>query len=99
MVTDATVYLLDEDYVGDGSESTDAGHNRALGETTYRVVDAAALSQITVVKAANADPCALTVSIKPTSRLSRTHNWRLLCKDREGAEQLVDDLRKATTAE
>ena len=99
VVTDATVYLLDEDYVGDGSESTDAGHNRALGETTYRVVDAAALSQITVVKAANADPCALTVSIKPTSRLSRTHNWRLLCKDREGAEQLVDDLRKATTAE
>jgi hypothetical protein len=95
VVTDTTVYLLDEDYVGDGSETVDAGLHRTLGETTYRVVDSAPLSQITIVKAADADPCSLTLSIRPTSRLSRTHNWRLTCRDRTGAEQLLEDVRKA----
>jgi hypothetical protein len=95
VVTDTTVYLLDEDYVGDGSETLEAGHHRALGETTYRVVDSAPLRQITIVKAADADPCSLTLSIRPGSRLSRTHNWRLSCRDRSGAEQLLEDVRKA----
>jgi hypothetical protein len=95
VVTDTSVYLLDEDYVGDGSESLEAGNHRVLGETTYRVVDSALLSQISVVKVADADPRSMTMSIRTSNRLSRTHNWRFTCRDRQGAEQLVEDVRKA----
>jgi hypothetical protein len=98
LVTDTTVYLLDGDYIGDGSESLEAGYHRSLGESTYRVVDSAPLTQISIVKAADADPCTLTLSIRPTARLSRTHNWRLTCRDRQGAEQLLEDVRKALAA-
>ena len=95
VVTEQKMFLLDEDYVGDGSESIEASGSRALGETVYRLVDSADLRQIDKVKAADADPNTITIAIRPNSRLQRTHNWRLLCRDRTGAEQLVEDVRKA----
>jgi len=94
VVTDTKLFLLDEDYVGDGSESIEAG-TRSLGETVYRLVDSADLQQIDKVHAADADPRAITIVIRPLSRLQRSHNWRLLCRDRTGAERLVEDVRKA----
>jgi hypothetical protein len=94
IVTDLKIFLLDEDYVGDGSETIEAG-SRTLGETTYRLVDSADLSQINEVVAADFDPNTITISIHPLSRLQRIHNWRLVCRDRYGAEKLVEDLRKA----
>jgi len=94
VVTDTKLFLLDEDYVGDGSESVEAG-TRVLAETMYRLVDSADLRLIDAVRAADADPNAITITIRPSSRLQRKRNWRLICRDRLGAEHLVEDVRKA----
>jgi hypothetical protein len=109
LVTDTKIFLLDEDYHGDGGgggsgqqtgdkASHDSGRRReerVPGDTVYRLVDKASLEQISIVQAAGADPRAITLVISPLSRLQRTHNWRLLCRDRDGAERLVEDVRKA----
>jgi hypothetical protein len=94
VLTDTKLFLLDEDYVGDGSESVEA-ETRQVGETVYRLVDSAALSQITKVQAADADPAAITIIIRPTTSFQKSRNWRLQCRDRVGAERLVEDVRKA----
>ena len=94
IVTDSHLYLLDEDYVGDGSESFEAGA-RKLGEVCFKTVDSATIEQVSEVQAGVDDPNSVTVVIKPLSRLQRYHRWRLLCRDREGAERLVEDIRKA----
>lgn len=94
VVTDTHLYLLDEDYVGDGSESFEAGA-RQLGDVRFHLVDSSTVDQIAEVQAANEDPTSITISIRPLSRLQRLHNWRLVCRDSEGAERLVDDVRKA----
>jgi hypothetical protein len=99
LVTDTKIFLLDEDYHGDGGGGgTGAGggqQTHVMGDTIYRLVDTACLEQISIVQAAGADPRAITLVIRPLSRLQRTHNWRLLCRDRDGAERLVEDVRKA----
>jgi hypothetical protein len=95
VVTDTKVFLLDEDYIGDGSESLESPVGRKIGQSRNRVVDSADLSQIVQLQAADADPNAITIVIK-SSALKRLHNWRLLCRDGEGAEKLVEAVRKAT---
>jgi hypothetical protein len=95
VVTDTKVFLLDEDYIGDGSESLDSPVGRRIGQSRNRVVDSADLLQIVQLQAADADPNAITIVIK-SSVLKRLHNWRLLCRDGEGAEKLVEAVRKAT---
>ena len=94
IVTDSHIYLLDEDYVGDGSESYEAGA-RALGDVRFSLVHSALLTQIAEVQAARADPKAITIVIRPLSMLQRLHNWRLVCVDGDGAAKLVDDVRNA----
>lgn len=94
VVTDTKILLVDEDYAGDGSGSLDLG-SRKMGDVSFRVVDEATLKQVAEVQAAGADPNAITLVINPLSRLSRTHRWRLVCRNREGAERLVEDVRKA----
>ena len=93
-VTDTHVYLLDEDYVGDGSESFEAGA-RHLSDVCFKMVDSAGIEQVSEVQAGLEDPNSITLVIRPLSRLQRCHNWRFLCHDREGAEKLVDEVRKA----
>mmetsp|Transcript_11812 Transcript_11812/g.19616 ORF Transcript_11812/g.19616 Transcript_11812/m.19616 type:complete len:1017 (-) Transcript_11812:52-3102(-) len=97
VITDSHIFLLDEDYVGDGSESYDAG-SRTLGEIRYNLVDSAELSHIVEVQAASEDPKAITIVVAPPSRLQRNHNWRLYCRDGSGAERLVEDARKAMSS-
>ena len=94
VVTDQQLFLLDEDYVGDGSESFEPGA-RTFGEVLFRVVDSADLNQVSQIQAAGFDPKAITIVIRPKSRLQRTRNWRLNCHHAEGAERLVEDVRKA----
>jgi hypothetical protein len=94
VVTDAKIFLLDEDYIGDGSLSVGAQSGRRLGSPAFRLIDSADLKQIAEVKAADADPNAITIIIRPLQTLQRTHRWRLLCRDRSGAEKLVEDVRK-----
>jgi len=94
VVTDAQIYLLDEGYVGDGAVSMDAMNGRRLGSPVFRLIDAAGLEHIAEVRAADADPNAITIVIRPNGKLLRTHRWRLLCRDRTGAEKLVEDVRK-----
>jgi hypothetical protein len=98
VVTDTKLYLVDEDYVGDGSESIEASGSRELGEAVYRLVDSADLKQIGEVKAADADPNAITIVIRALSSFQRSHNWRLLCHNRDDAERLVEDVRKAISS-
>ena len=96
IVTETKVLLLDEDYVADGHNVANisvAGDKMA--DVEYRIVDEATLKQVTEVQAAGDDPKAITLIISPLSSLSRTHRWRLVCRDRDGAERLVDDVRKA----
>ena len=102
VVTDSRLYLFDENYCGDGSKENDTARSKVgeWGIPQYSKVDEADLGQVISVQAATSDPRLLTISISPTSRLFRTHNWRLICRDREGAERLIDDVRKAVrTAE
>lgn len=94
IVTDSQIYLLDEDYVGDGSESFEAGA-RQLGEVCFKMVDSAEIEQVSEVQAGLDDPNSVTIVIRPLSRLQRYHRWRLVCHDREGAERLIEDIRKA----
>ena len=98
VVTDTKLFLLDEDYVGDGSGPFEPSiGTRQLGDVRYHMVDEASLKQVAEVQAADADPKAITIVIHPLSRLSRTHRWRLVCRDSSGAERLVEDVRKAMT--
>jgi hypothetical protein len=94
VITDSHIFLLDEDYVGDGSESYDAG-SRTLGEVRYNFIDSAELTHIVEVQAASVDPQEITIVIRPQSSFQRNHNWRLFCRDGNGAERLVEDARKA----
>lgn len=97
VITDSHIFLLDEDYVGDGSESYDAG-NRTLAEVRYSLINSAALSHIVEVQAASIDPQEITIIIRPQSSFQRNHNWRLFCRDGGGAERLVEDVRKAISS-
>lgn len=97
VLTDTKLYLLDEDYIGDGSLNTATGlenSRRQEGQSTNRLVDTAELHQITEVQAADADPKAITIVIN-VSAFARSHNWRLLCRTGETAEKLVEEVRKA----
>ena len=103
VVTDSKLFLLDEDYIGDGSDvlvndnsTRKCRESRAtiVGASVNRLVDTAFLAQVVEVQAASADPKAITIVIK-ASRIKKSHNWRLLCRDRQGAERLVEDIRKA----
>lgn len=95
LVTDTNLYLLDEDYLGDGAvkDTTNVAPDD-LGLPRYRMVDSAFLAQVGQLHTGT-DPTMITLVIRPLSRLARTRNWRLVCRDREGAERLVEDVRKA----
>jgi hypothetical protein len=106
VVTDSKVYLLDEDYFGDGADIIDvvnqnslrSTHQNELGNCRHCLVDVADLDQIESVASDDSDPNSVTIVMKPIARLTRRRNWRLVCRDNlQGAEQLVDDLRKAVS--
>jgi len=94
IVSDTKLFLLNEDYVSDGHKSLSNDGNR-VGEVSYEVVDEATLAQVAEIRPADADPRSITILINPLSRLSRTHRWRLLCRDSDGAERLVAAVRRA----
>jgi hypothetical protein len=94
VITDTKILLLDEDYTADGHDlSSVTVKGKHMADVRYRLVDQAAISLVSQVQAAGTDPRAITIIIQP-SALSRTHRWRLVCRDREGAERLVEDARK-----
>ena len=95
VLTDARVYLLDETFMGDGTNQADAQDKmKKLGDVSLSIIDSAKLDKIIEVRAANEDPRKITLVILQ-SKLKRSHRWRLVCNDREGAERLIDDVRKA----
>ena len=97
VVTDSKLYLLNEEYVGDGSTSISSSTSKQrLGDvSSYSLVDETDLEYVEEVQAANQDPNAITFLINPNSKFKRTHRWRLVCRDPQGAEQLVESVRKA----
>ncbi|KAL7521870.1 hypothetical protein ACHAWX_006562 [Stephanocyclus meneghinianus] len=92
VLTDSTIYLLDETYNGDGS--THDKSTKRLGDISLDVIDSANLNRVTEIRAANEDPRMITLVILPFNKLKRAHRWRLVCNDGEGAERLIDDVRK-----
>jgi len=96
VLTDSKVYLLDETYTGDSTKPEDEKVKRKkLGEVSLVIINSARLSRVTEVRAANEDPRKITLVILPQNKLKRSHRWRLVCNDGEGAERLIDDVRKA----
>ena len=75
VVTDTKVFLLDEDYIRDGSESVES--TIGTGQSRNHLVDSAELKQIVQIQAANADLNAITV----VSSFALGHRWRLRCRD------------------
>jgi len=94
VVTDANIFLLDEDYFADGCDAHVGKRKGILGTVRLRSVDTASLDQLTEVRAADQDPRCITLVIS-VSAVKPFHKWRLICRDGEGAENLVDDVRKA----
>lgn len=95
VVTDTKLFLLDEDYVGDGSDSLDSDEARTIGRSRNRLVDSADLGQVSQIQGANNDPKSITIIMKAQSSFTRAHTWRLLCRDGRGAEKLVEEVRRA----
>lgn len=96
VLTDAKVYLLDETYNGDSaSEGAKYLGAKKLGDISLVLIDSASLRHVTEIRAANEDPKKITLVILPKNKLKRSHRWRLVCNDGEGAERLIDDVRKA----
>lgn len=99
VVTDENILLLDEDYFGDGCEYSSS--RDILGSVRLQPVDIATLSQIIEICASNDDPCAFTLVVrnrnksKLLSSIKPDHKWRIVCSDGEGAESLVDEIRRA----
>ena len=99
VLTDSKVYLIDETYNGDGTEpEEDKGKRKKLGDVSLAIIDSAKLSRVTEVRAANEDPRKITLVVLPQNKLKRSHRWRLICNDGEGAERLIDAVRKAIDA-
>ena len=96
VLTDVRAYLLDETYTGDGTNLDDDGEeSKKLGDVSLSIIDSAKLDRVTEIRAANEDPRKITLVILPQSKLKRSHRWRLVCNDGEGAERLIDAVRKA----
>ena len=98
VLTSSQVYLIDEAYAGDGTNSDEENNSeKKLGDVSLSIIDSASLSMVSEIRAANEDPRMITLVIKPY-KLKRAHRWRLVCNDGEGAERLIDDVRKAIRA-
>ena len=96
VLTDSKAYLIDETYNGDGAKpEVEKDKREKLGDVSLAIIDSASLSRVAEVRAANEDPRKITLVILPKNKLKRSHRWRLVCNDGEGAERLIDDVRKA----
>ena len=105
VLTDSKVYLIDETYIGDGTYNNSKGETtfdkkrkQKLGDVSLTIIDSAMLMRVTEVRAANEDPRKITLVILSQNKLKRSHRWRLICNDGEGAERLIDAVRKAIGA-
>lgn len=101
VLTDLKVYLIDETYIGDGTynnSKVETRRNQNLGDVLLTIIDSALLSRVTEVRAANEDPRMITLVVLSQNKLKRSHRWRLMCNDGEGAERLIDAVRKAIGA-
>ena len=98
VLSDSKVYLLDETYAGSEEEDGPQPAGGRSGDVSLSVIDSAGLGRVTEVRAADEDPRRITLVILPSSRVMRSHRWRLVCADGDGAERLVDDVRRALAA-
>ena len=106
VLTDSKVYLIDETYIGDGTYNNSKvemtfdkkRRNQSLGDVSLTIIDSAMLSRVTEVRAANEDPRMITLVVISQNKLKRSHRWRLICNNGEGAERLIDAVRKAIGA-
>ena len=98
VLTNDKIFLLDEYYIGDGcctSHGIPEYNDLSIGDPVMALVDSADVADIIDVSAAIEESRLITITIKTQMRLLRSHRWRIICDDSEGAEKLIDDIRKA----
>ena len=112
ILTDTCIFLLDEIFYNnnantinnkktikkDNNNSDDDNNNYNVN---YALIDIGSLSTndiIEIKSGIDGDPKNVTIILKPLSFYSRHRNWRLVCNDRDGAEKLVDDVRKVISS-
>ncbi|GMH67710.1 hypothetical protein TrRE_jg6905 [Triparma retinervis] len=96
-VTDVDIFLVDENYNGDGADSggftTFEPGTVEEGAISFRPVDNNDLASITEVRPADENPKMITICFKQKSMVKRPHKWRLVLRDAEAAEKLVEIVR------
>ena len=101
-VTDVDIFLVDENYNGDGSYSggftTFEPGTVEEGAVSFRLVDTGDLASITEVRPADENPKMITICFKQKSMVKRPHKWRLVLRDAEAAEKLVEIVRGLMTS-
>jgi len=100
VLTDHQILLFDENYTGDSNATTfqyDSRNNENTGNVALKMVKNSDLIDVFEISPAIEDPRIVTLGIKAPGRFRRSHHWRLICRDGENAESLVEDVRKATT--
>jgi len=98
VLTSEEALLFNETYSGDSSACALAEDIATVryGDISMRTIASATLDDITDVSIAKENPRLVIVSVKSQNRLRwSTTSWVLRCSDRENAERLVSDLRKA----
>lgn len=101
VVTDEFIFLLDEFYCADGSSIKDPGSswNKKVdkdGSVQLQLIDSSSLKNVADVVASDADPRRIKIIVKSSSRmLASRRTWRLVCNDRDCAELLVENVRRA----
>ena len=101
ILTDDQILLFDESYIGDNAALTlkyGTSDDEIIGNAALQIIHTAGLNDVLEIRAADEDPRLITLVLKAPSRLMRSHHWRLICKDGENAERLIDDIRKATAS-
>ena len=100
-VTDIDVFLVDEYYHGDGADSKgftvfEPGTVEE-GAVAFRLVDQNSLANITEVRPADENPKMITIVFKQKNVYKRGHKWRLVLRDAEAAEKIVEVVRGLMT--
>ncbi|GMI01885.1 hypothetical protein TrST_g10450 [Triparma strigata] len=102
VITDTHVFLIDESYVGDGSElggrgagnGGGGGVEEGCGDVKLSMVDVDLLKNVTEVRPADEDPKQITLVFKQKSVVQRSHKWRIVCRDGLNAEKIVEAVRQ-----
>ena len=101
VLTNSQIYLFNEKYCADSLVSSLKAHDNQSEKAKNVVMNmmiSAELVNVIEICAADEDPRLITLITKASNRFMKSHKWRLVCKNGENAESLVDAIRKGIKA-